>query len=543
MSIITEIESELKKIIKKAFPGVKAPDFRVEVSRRPEMCEYAANIHFLLSKILKKKPQEIASKIGEKFAKKIGSVEGEGVFLNIKLSDEFLEKSLQEVLQKQELFFNSNLLKNKKINVEFISANPTGPLTLGNGRGGFSGDTLSRVFESAGAKVTREYYLNDVGRQVEKLAESAAYRYLELLGKKIDFPEYCYQGNYIVELAREILVEHGDEYKDMAVLEIGSRIQEFAYQRMLASIKGSVLKMGINFDNWFSEKSLYESGQVESALAKLSQLGLLYEADGALWFKATQFGDDKDRVVKKTDEAYTYFASDIAYFINKLDARGFDLALTFLGADHAGYVPRLLASLKPFGLDKKVKFPVFQLVRLFSKGKEVKISKRQGTFVTIDELLDDIPLDVARYFFLTKAMETHLDFNLDLAKEESKKNPVYYIQYAYARISSLKKEAEKAGLNLKITAISLDSAEERNLAIEILRLSEIIESVAESYALQTLPEYALKLADKFHYFYEKKRVIGEKANIASSRLALIEAARIALNKILGIMGITSPERM
>jgi len=570
MSVISELEKLLAVSVKKAFPKVKMPDFKVEASKRPEISDYASNLHYLLAKATKLDPQKAAEKIIKAFSQntersksdakrriKIARLTSEGPFLNIKLSDNYLQDDLASVLDKKDIYFDSKELKNNKINVEFISANPTGPLTLANARGGFSGDALSRVLAAAGAEVFREYYINDVGRQVEILAESVAIRYLEIIEqnakrskrdaerpKPVEFPEYCYQGEYIKDLAKEVLEEHGDEYKDMAILEIASHLEQYAYEKMLASIKDSVNRLGIKFDNWFSEKTLYETGQVEEVLAQLSKDGLIYEGEGASWFKSTLFGDDKDRVVKKSDGSFTYFASDIAYLVNKLAVRNFDQALILIGADHAGYVPRLKALLEPLKIKKTLTPLVFQLVRLFSKGVEVKISKRKGTFVTIDELLDEIPVDVARYFFLTKAFETHLDFNLDLAKEQSQKNPVYYIQYATARISQLEKKAKEAGLDINGADFKLlNSQEEKNLILEILRLSDLVESVAKSYALQALPEYAFSLANAFHIFYDTKRIIGEDLKIATARLALVAAAKIALEKVLRLMGISSPERM
>jgi len=555
MSIISEIEKLLTASLSKAFPQIKVSDFKIETSKRSELGDYATNLPWLLrQEILKKKKtekspdelmREIVSKLSKNISKEVATLSFDGsVFLNIKLADSFLNKKLKELLLVKERFFNSKILKGKKIIVEFVSANPTGPLTLANGRGGFSGDVLSRVLTAAGGKVTKEYYINDVGRQVEILAESVALRYLELLTKKIRFPEYAYQGEYITDLAKEVLEEQGDKYKDMAVLEIASRIQRYCYEKILGSIKQSLKKMGIEFDSWFSEKSLYETGQIEDVLSELSRLGLLYETEGALWFKSTEYGDDKDRVIKKADGAYTYFASDIAYHFNKLKVRNYDLAMTLLGADHAGYVPRLKACLIPFKLDKKFVAIVFQLVRLFSGGKEIRMSKRRGTYVTMDELLDEVPVDAARYFFLTKAYDTHLDFNLDLAKEQSQKNPVFYIQYASARISSLKKEAAKAGLSIENFDLTLlDTKEEKDLIKEIVKLPDVIESIAKSYAVQALPDYTLKLARAFHIFYDKCRIVGEETKIAKARLALVEATKLALDTALKLMGISAPQKM
>ena len=529
------IKGEINKLIKSLvktlqkegkLPEFKIPEFAVEPSRERSYGDYATNIALQIAKIIKKDPMEIAGKLGAElrvagfylFEKVETAKPG---FINFFISKEYLQKQLEEILKLKGKFGVLEIGKNKKINVEFISANPTGPLTLGNGRGGFCGDVLANVFEKAGFEVIREYYINDRGEQVVKLGHS-------VIGN-----EPIYKGEYIDDLKKKISGVNPEE--------VGEKAAGIILEKM---IKPTIKKMGIKFDVWFSEKSLYKKKEAENVLKTLKKKKLVYEKEGALWFKSTKFGDDKDRVLVKKDGEETYFTSDIAYLKNKFK-RGFKQLIFFIGADHYGYVPRLKAAVEVLGYKKgQLKPIVMQLVRLFQKGKEVRMSKRAGIYVTLDELINEVGLDVARFFFLTKSPETHLNFNLDLAKEQSEKNPVYYIQYAYARICSIlrkceiqKPKIEKQHLRL------LTHNSELELIKQLIKLPEIVEDTAKDYQVQRLPQYAVNLADAFHGFYENCRVLCDDEKLRSCRLDLVLATKIVLKNTLDLMGISAPEKM
>ena len=431
-----------------------------------------------------------------------------------------------EILKEKDKFGVLNIGKSKKINVEFISANPTGPLTLGNGRGGFCGDVLANVLKKAGHEITREYYINNVGEQVRKLGHSV-----------IGDSEAVYSGKYIEDLRKKI---GGKEPE-----EVGEKAVKIILKEM---IKPSIEKMGIKFDIWFSEKSLYKDKKVEEILDCLENKKLTYEKEGALWFKSTKFGDDKDRVLKKADGERTYFASDIAYLKNKFE-RGFDSLIFFLGADHYGYIDRIKAAAEVIGYKKKqVNVIIMQMVRLFEKGKQVRMSKRAGVYVTLDELIDEVGLDVARFFFLTRNSNSHLNFDLDLAKERSEKNPVYYVQYAHARICSILRKNPKSKIQMpnqiqNPNAKLLIHPSELNLIKQLIRFPEIIEDTAKDYQVQRIPQYAISLTTAFHQFYENCRVISENKELTQVRSSLILATKTVLKNTLDLMGISSPEKM
>lgn len=517
------MKSQIKKIVQEAIDKViKVPvDFSVEVPSDKIHGDYSTSIALTLAKKIGKDPEDAAelikSKIKHDIFEKIEiAVPG---FINFFVSEKYLKEKLEDILREEEKFGELNIGKSKKINVEFISANPTGPLTLGNGRGGFGGDVLSNVLEKAGYTVTREYYINDTGAQITKLGHS-------VLGDE----EAVYKGKYIDELRKQVKGENVDE--------VGKKAGKIILEKM---IKPSVKKMGIKFDKWFSETALYKSKEVDKAIAEVKTKGFTYESEGALWFKSKDLGDDKDRVLVRADGVKTYFASDIAYLKNKF-ARGFDKLIIFLGADHYGYVTRLKAACHVLGHKKEdIDALVLQLVRLFENGKEVKMSKRAGTYVTMDELIDEVGLDVARFFFLQRSLNTHFDFNMELAKEKSEKNPVFKIQYAYARINSILKKAGKTPKSRNLDL--LKEPAEMDLVKQMLRFPEIVEDTARDYQLQRLPSYALELAESFHKFYEKCRVITEDKKLTSARLALISATKVVLKSVLELMGISAPESM
>ncbi len=529
------MKEEIKKIIQSAIKSIPADavDFSVEVPTDKNNGDYSTNVALILAKKLGKNPAEVAKEIKEKIQSDLFEkveVAGPG-FINFFISVKYLQDQLPVVLKEKNKFGNLTIGEGKKINIEFVSANPTGPLTLGNGRGGFGGDVLSNVLEKAGYSVSREYYINDTGAQVKKLGHSV-----------IGDAGAVYKGKYIDELRKK--VKGSDPEK------VGERAGKIILEKM---IKPSVKKMGIKFDKWFSETDLYKKGEVDKAIQEITKKGFTYESEGALWFKSKDLGDDKDRVLIRADGIKTYFASDIAYLKNKF-GRGFEKLIMFLGADHYGYVARLKAASHALGFKKEdVDALVLQLVKLFENGKEVRMSKRAGTYVTIDELIDEVGLDVARFFFLQRALNTHFNFDMDVAKEKSDKNPVFKVQYAYARICSILRKT-KIHPVIRQGAPSNDGAKPKNLELLkdpseleliklMIRFPEVVEDTAKDYQLQRLPSYALELAESFHKFYEKCKVISEDKNLTSARLALISSVRVVLENTLKLMGVSTPSKM
>lgn len=524
------IRPKIIEAVKTAYPNVDLPVFALEPAEE-KFGDYSTNIAMVLAKRAGEKPEEIAKKIVAQLSKDEMFEKVEVVkpgFINFKIALPYLQNKISEIVEMGEKYGESDLGADLKVNVEFISANPTGPLTLGNGRGGYCGDCLANILEAFGAKVEREYYINDQGAQILKLGHSI-----------LKDDQAVYRGKYIDEVAIKI--------KSKDPMEAG---QQAAAILMEGSIKKTILKMGIKFDHWFSQSALYK-GAIEDAIGMLKENSMAYQKDDALWLKTTDYGDDKDRVLITAEGDFTYFASDIAYHWDKI-RRGYNLLIDFWGADHHGYVGRMQAAIeilkKEADWSGQLEILIAQLVRLMSKGQEVKMSKRAGTFVTLDELIDEVGPDVTRFFFLERALNTHMDFDLDLAKEHSEKNPVYYAQYAYARIHSILNKSEilnsKSKTNSKSQKLNLlNDQAELSLIKELIKLPDIIIETAEDYQVQRLPYYAIELATKFHNFYENCRVISEDKNLTAARIDLIKATQIVLKKTLDLMGISAPEKM
>ena len=468
-------------------------------------------------------------------------------FINFKIALEYLQAQVQKIIEENASWGEVEVGKGKKVQVEFISANPTGPLTLGNGRGGFTGDALASCLEKAGFKVAREYYINDTGNQIRTLGLSI----LDASGIKTDSKEELYKGSCVTAIAKELRKRVDiDRYK-MNVNELGEMAAELILEEF---VKPSLAKMDIQFDKFVSEKGLHESGEIDAALEMLRKKGLTTEKEGAIWFVPKQGKnasiEDKDRVLVRSEssgsKAPTYFLADIAYHLNKFK-RGYDRVIDIWGADHAGYVPRMKLAATELGFSQKLEIIITQLVRLVENGKEIRMSKRTGIYVTLEELVRDVGLDVARFFFISHAPTTHMDFNLKLAREVSNKNPVYYVQYAHARCNSILKKAQKDRFNpadiSKVETGLLREPNERMLISHMLRLPDLVEDISKNYSVHLLPAYATELADKFHNFYEQVRVISEDRGKTKARLALIKAVKIALHNSLQLMGISAPEYM
>lgn len=504
----------------------------------------STNISFSLARDLKKNPAEIATLLATELTK-TGSferVEAAGGFVNFFLKKDKYLSDLSEILRLAGKYGSSNQLKNQKVQVEFISANPTGPLTLGNSRGGFPGDVLANVFAKAGAKVTREYYFNNGGNQIKTLGES-----ILVAAGLMEAKEDIYKGEYIDEWVKE----HKKEIENLKSdpLKLGQLASDTVINRY---IKPTIKKMGINYDVWFNEVDLVKKGEVEKTINRLKEKNLVYEKDGALWFKSSEFGDDKDRVMVKSDGLYTYFAVDAAYHWNKFAVRKFDKVVNIWGADHHGDVPRVMGVVNAMGFAGKLSILITQMVRLIKNGKEFKMSKRKGTYVTMDDLLELIggptkeASDVARFFFLSRSFNTHMDFDLDLAKERSEKNPVFYVKYAYARISGILRNAEKLKLPRGDLSLLADNAE-LDLIEQLSQLPSVVNFIVSStdFPVHNLTFYILEIAKKFHYFYDQCRVIDEKnLELTAARLELVRATQIVLG-IVGrdLIGVDMPEKM
>ena len=521
------IKASIRKLQKSGvLPVFEIPEIAVDYPKEKTHGDYSCSIALQISKIIKKNPADTAKLITGSIDKKASEqlffrIEVVGGFINFFIAPEYLYQQVKEIIKQKDRFGSLDLGKKEKINVEFISANPTGPLTLGNGRGGFCGDVLSNILEKAGYQVTREYYINNRGTQIVKLGHSV-----------LADDRAVYKGKYIDELKKEIKGENPEE--------TGKKAAQVILEKL---IKPTVKRMGINFDVWASEMDLYNRGEAEMAIEEFAKKGFTYKSEGAVWFKSKELEDDKDRVLIRADKERTYFASDIAYLKNKIN-RGFKKITLFLGADHYGYVARFKAAAHVLGFNKKdLNMIVMQLVRLFKNGKEVRMSKREGVYVTLDELLDEVGLDAARFFFLQRAANTHLNFDLSLAKERSQKNPVYYVQYAHARICSIIRKTSIFSRWIKPDLGALKEPPELNLIKQLVKLPEIIEETAKDYQVQRLPQYATDIADAFHNFYENCQVLCQDKKLKRCRLDLILATKIVLKNILDLMGISAPEKM
>lgn len=501
------------------------PPISVERPKDGQFGEYTTNVALVLSKLAKKSPMEIAELLKEKLtAPDFSRIEvANPGYLNFYLSQTELAGRVEEILKAGKEYGNTSFGAGVKVNNEFISANPTGPLTVGNGRGGFYADALANVLRKAGYGVTNEYYVNDAGEQVMKLGHSV-----------LKDTEAVYGGDYIEQLALN--------NQQTGVRETGEWAAKEVLEKM---IKQSVAeKMQIHFDIWTSEKQLIADGYVEKAIDILKEKKLTFEEEGALWLKTTQFGDDKDRVLVKGDGSKTYFASDAGYILNKME-RGFTVFIESWGADHHGYISRFKAVAQALGFTGEIRFLIVQLVKVVKDGVEVRMSKRAGNVITIDELIETVGHDVARFFFLMYAPETHMNFDLGLAEERSQKNPVYYVQYAHARLFSILRKAKEEGCDtLAGDLMLLAHPKERELIQELMFFPELVETVATDYTVHKLPQYAMKLADKFHSFYDACRVIDSENNeLTAARLQLVRATQVVLAETLALMGISAPEKM
>lgn len=528
-------------------------EIQMETPSNPEHGDFACNVAMQLAGELQTNPRQIAQQLIDNLAADpvVERVEVAGPgFINFYLSPGWLHDGLAECLEQGKNYGRSDVGAGQNVQVEFVSANPVGPIHIGNARGGPFGDTLANLLAAAGYQVEREYYLNDApsNTQLQIFGGSVQARYRQLLGEQVDFPEEGYHGDYVVELAQELVDEYGEKYRDVARDTEGALLFfDLVEDRMVEQLHRDCAAMGISFDVWFSETKLHDEGLVEQQINQLLESGAAYEKDGAVWLRTGEHGDEEDRVLVRSDGAPTYIASDVAYAADKFHTRGFDRVIYVWGPDHFGYVPRMKAALAAMGIGiERAEFVIYQTVRFLEAGEPLSLSKRRGDIVTIRDLIEDISRDAVRFFFLMRSVDAHLDFDLDLARQQSAENPVYYVQYAHTRLCSILREAETTDYLGKIEGdLSLlihpdELALLRKLAdypAEVLR-------AAQELAPHRLPHFARELAQAVHQFYTNCRVLdADDAEMSRARLALVAGSRIVLANILGLMGITAPERM
>ena len=529
-------------------PDAEPAPYVVEIPADPKNGDFSTNAAMVNARAMRSAPQKIAAVLTDHFDFGELPVErceiaGPG-FINFYMKQEWFGSLAAEALEKGAHYGRSDYGNNEKVMVEFVSANPTGPMHMGNARGGAIGDCLAAALEWSGHDVTREFYVNDAGNQINKFGASLSVRYLQLFEgeEKHPLPEDCYQGMDILDHAREFAKLYGDKYVNAPEEERRQALVDYALPLNIAALERDLGRYRIHYDVWFRESVLHQAGKVAAICEKRRENGWAYEKEGALWFETTRFGDDKDRVLRKTDGSYTYLVPDIAYHKDKMD-RGYDLLVDFFGADHHGYVPRLKASIAALGNDpERLAVDIIQMVRLVENGQEVKMSKRLGNAVTIRELCDEVGVDAARYFFVQRALDTHLDFDLGLARSQSNDNPVYYAQYAHARMCSILRQAQDVPEASSYERLTHEK--EADLMKYINEFTSVVSEAARLRAPHKVCNYIQKLAQKFHSFYNACKVIDrEDMELSAQRLDLVKAARITLGNALELIGVEAPEKM
>jgi arginyl-tRNA synthetase len=531
------------------FTAEELPQIILEVPPQKEFGDFATNFAMQAARAAKTNPRVIAQAIVERMDETWmdkAVIAGPG-FINFYLKSDWLYTMLADILAQGENYGNSQIGANERVQVEFVSANPTGPLHVGHGRGAAVGSALVNLLRAAGYNVASEFYINDAGNQIDNLAASVNARYLELLGQKVEFPENGYHGQDIIETAQRILDEKKDAYRSLPLAERLAAFKEIALQEKLSALKDDLAAFNVQFDVWFSECTLHESGALKEACNVLKKNGYMYEQDGALWLKSTAYGDDKDRVVIRDNGIPTYLAADIAYHRNKLE-RGFGTLINIWGADHHGYICRVKAAIASLGYKpEQLEILIVQMVSLYRSGQLVKMSKRTGQSVTLTELIEEVGTDAARFFFIMRSLDSQLDFDLDLAKSRSNENPVYYIQYAYARIASIFRQAAEDGITLgevDYTKLNLLSSEcEMDIIKKLGEYQDEIADAAKERAPHRVARYVHDLAGQFHTFYNQCRIKGVEQDLQLARMALVLAIQNTIRHGLGILGISAPEKM
>ena len=551
------LKQTITELIKKAIiaarqagklPELTLPEIAVERPQNPEHGDYASSISLKLARAVGTSPLAIANEIAG-FIKPSAEIENVTVappgFINFTLKNDWLTQQVDSILKDGDTYGNIELGQGKRIQIEFVSVNPTGPLHVGHGRGAILGSTLANALNSAGYSVEKEYYINDAGNQIDSFRRSLYARYLQATGKEAEMPADGYLGNYIIDMVREIIAEEGEKLGKLSGEGLITRLGKIGMEKMLGRIKADLELLEVTFDVWFSEQSLYDNQQYQAAISILKQGGYIAEKEGAIWFVSTALGEDKDNVVVRTDGTPTYFATDIGYHYNKFLERRFDRVIDIWGADHMGHVSRMKAVVGALGIDpEQLTVIISQMVTLRSGGEVVKISKRSGDIITLRELVEEVGADACRFFFLSRTADSQMDFDLELAKKQSADNPVYYVQYAHARIASILRVAQEKGADSGDGDVSLLTTEPELILIrKMLLLPEIIETIAQTLEPHHLTYYAQDLATVFHSFYMQCRVVSDDKAMTAARLKLVRAAKLVLGRTLNLMGMTAPEKM
>ncbi|KKB41041.1 arginine--tRNA ligase [Bacillus thermotolerans] len=556
MNVAEKVQEALKAEIKAAVlkaglaEEAEVPAVVLEVPKEKAHGDYSTNMAMQLARIAKKAPRAIADDIIAHFDSSKASIEkieiaGPG-FINFYMDNSYLTDLIPVVLREGDDYGRTNAGNNEKVQVEFVSANPTGDLHLGHARGASVGDSLCNILDKAGYDVTREYYINDAGNQINNLALSVEARYFQALGHDKEMPEDGYHGQDIVGIGQKLADEFGDKFVNMDEKERFNTFREYGLKYEMEKLKKDLEDFRVKFDVWYSETSLYQNGKIDEALAALREKGHIYEEDGAVWFRSTAFGDDKDRVLIKNDGSYTYLTPDLAYHKDKFD-RGFKKVINVWGADHHGYIPRMKAAVEALGYNPdQLEVEIIQLVHLYKNGEKMKMSKRTGKAVTMRDLVEEVGLDAVRYFFAMRSSDTHMDFDLDLAVSESNENPVYYAQYAHARICSILRQGEEQGLTVNEQAdlSPLKAEKEFELLKKIGDFPQAIAEAAEKRIPHRMTNYVQELSAAFHSFYNAEKVLdAENKPLSEARLALIQAVQVTLKNALQLIGVSAPEKM
>ncbi|MGR3766176.1 arginine--tRNA ligase [Rossellomorea sp. NS-SX7] len=556
MNIVEKVQENLKSEIKAAVlkAGLatedQLPDIILETPKEKSHGDYSTNMAMQLARVAKKAPRMIAEDIMANFDQSKASIEkleiaGPG-FINFFMNNDYLTDLIPMILDQDHEYGQSDAGKGERINVEFVSANPTGDLHLGHARGAAVGDSLCNVLEKAGYKVTREYYINDAGNQIHNLAKSVEARYFQALGQDVAMPEDGYHGADIIGIGKQLVEEFGSKYAKASEDERYKFFREYGLKVEMSKLQKDLEMFRVPFNVWYSETSLYENGKIDAALAKLRENGHVYEEDGATWFRSTELGDDKNRVLIKNDGTYTYLTPDISYHQDKFE-RGHDVLINIWGADHHGYIPRMKAAIEALGFDReKLEVEVIQLVHLYKNGEKMKMSKRTGKAVTMRELVEEVGLDAVRYFFAMRSADTHMDFDLDLAVSQSNENPVYYAQYAHARICSILRQAEESSLASedRIDLSLIGTEKEVDLLKKLGEFPQMIADAAEKRTPHRVANYINDLASAFHSFYNANKVLDEEnRELTTARLALVKSVRVTLQNALALIGVAAPEKM
>jgi arginyl-tRNA synthetase len=556
MNIVEKVQENLKSEIKAAVlkAGLASedqlPDIILETPKDKSHGDYSTNMAMQLARVAKKAPRMIAEDIMKNFDQSKASIEkmdiaGPG-FINFFMNNDYLTDLIPMILDQDHEYGQSDAGNGERVNVEFVSANPTGDLHLGHARGAAVGDSLCNVLEKAGYNVTREYYINDAGNQIHNLAKSVEARYFQALGQDVAMPEDGYHGADIIGIGKQLAEEYGSKYAEASEDERYKFFREYGLKVEMSKLQKDLEMFRVPFNVWYSETSLYENGKIDAALSKLRENGHVYEEDGATWFRSTELGDDKDRVLIKNDGTYTYLTPDISYHQDKFE-RGHDVLINIWGADHHGYIPRMKAAVEALGFDReKLEVAVIQLVHLYKNGEKMKMSKRTGKAVTMRELVEEVGLDAVRYFFAMRSADTHMDFDLDLAVSQSNENPVYYAQYAHARICSILRQAEESGLASedRIDLSLIGTEKEIDLLKKLGEFPQMIADAAEKRTPHRVANYINDLASAFHSFYNANKVLDdENRELTTARLALVKAVRVTLQNSLALIGVAAPEKM